>query len=181
MQAYMKQKKNALFIGKPQGGSQGDAMILFRQLNELELRLSCSSAEYVVQRYIDKPLLLDGFKFDLRIYVCLVGTGAPGNPMHAFVADEGLARFCTEKYKAPTKDNMRNEFMHLTNYSINKASPNYVWEPEVILSANNGTKRTMTALYAQLEANGVDTQQIKDNIAYTCQGIMQVFAHLIEH
>lgn len=111
-----------------------------------------------MQRYIDKPLLVDGFKFDMRIYVCLVGTGAPGNPMHAFVADEGLARFCTEKYQTPTKANMRNEFMHLTNYSINKSSPNYVWEPEDILIANNGTKQTMTTLYAKLEESGINTQ-----------------------
>ena len=77
--------------------------------------------------------------------------------MNAYVSDEGLARFCTVKYAAPTKENMKNEYMHLTNYSINKASPNYVWEPENILEPNDGSKRTLTALYAQLEADGVDT------------------------
>jgi hypothetical protein len=38
--------------------------------------------------------LLDGYKFDLRIYV--VVTGMNENNMNAFLADEGLARFCTE-------------------------------------------------------------------------------------
>lgn len=42
LKAYMKDNKNALYIGKPQGGSQGDSMILFRQLNELDLKLSCT-------------------------------------------------------------------------------------------------------------------------------------------
>ena len=50
----------------------------------------------VVQRYIDNPLLVDGFKFDLRIYV--VVTGINEGEMHAVIADEGLARFCTSKY-----------------------------------------------------------------------------------
>ena len=58
----------------------------------------------VVQRYIDDPLLIDGFKFDLRIYV--VVTGINEGEMHAFVSDEGLARFCTEKYKKPKRLNI---------------------------------------------------------------------------
>ena len=45
----------------------------------------------IVQRYLEKPLLVDGFKFDLRVYVIACGF----DPIHAFLADEGLARFCT--------------------------------------------------------------------------------------
>jgi hypothetical protein len=45
----------------------------------------------IVQRYIHNPLLVGGYKFDLRIYVVIMGT----NPISAFVCDEGLARFCT--------------------------------------------------------------------------------------
>lgn len=69
--------------------------------------------------------------------------------------------------------------MHLTNYSINKMSPDYVWEPADILSPNNGSKRTLTALWKQFENLGVDTGEIKDNIRYTCQGLMQMFGNLI--
>jgi hypothetical protein len=36
-------------------------------------------------------LLLDGYKFDLRVYVLVVGI----DPIQAFVCEEGLARFCT--------------------------------------------------------------------------------------
>ena len=48
----------------------------------------------IVQRYLEKPLLVDGFKFDLRVYVIVCGF----DPIHAFLADEGLARFCTALY-----------------------------------------------------------------------------------
>ena len=51
----------------------------------------------VVQKYIDNPLLLNGLKFDMRIYV--IATGFQDGDVHAFVADEGIARFCTEPYE----------------------------------------------------------------------------------
>ena len=100
----------------------------------------------------------------MRVYVCIVGDGIGGTDMHAFVADEGLARFCTEKYKTPTKDNLKNDFMHLTNYSINKTSPNYKWEPEDVLAINDGSKRTLTALYKQLDEAGIDTEKVRESI-----------------
>jgi len=75
-------------------------------------------AGMVAQRYIEKPLLIDDLKFDLRIYVVL--TGMHDNNMKAYMADEGLARFCTMKYQKPDQDNMKQTFMHLTNFSLNK-------------------------------------------------------------
>ena len=75
----------------------------------------------LVQRYIRTPLLLDGKKFDLRLYVLVVGY----DPVEAYLADEGLARLCTENYKQPNPANMKNMFMHLTNFSLNKNSDNY--------------------------------------------------------
>lgn len=78
--------------------------------------------DFNVQRYLDKPLLISGFKFDLRVYVVVVGV----NPLTAFICDEGLARFCTQKYEAPKKTNFGKKFMHLTNYSVNKYSEAYV-------------------------------------------------------
>ena len=119
----------------------------------------------VVQKYLDKPLLLNGFKFDLRVYVCVFGT----NPVQAFICDEGLARFCTAKYEKPKKDNYKKAFMHLTNYSINKANEDYVHpsEDEILLD-NDGTKRTLSSLYETLEKAEIDVETIKQNIAETC-------------
>jgi len=47
-----------------------------------------------VCEYIDNPLLLDGYKFDLRIYVALTCI----NPLRIYVYEEGLVRLATVKY-----------------------------------------------------------------------------------
>jgi tubulin polyglutamylase TTLL6/13 len=65
---------------------------------------------------------LDGLKFDLRIYVLLYGV----NPLRIFIYNEGLVRFATEKYDKPTDSNLKNLYMHLTNYAINKNSDKFI-------------------------------------------------------
>lgn len=67
----------------------------------------------VVQQYLSNPLLIDGYKWDLRIYVAVTSI----NPLRIYVYEEGLCRFASEKYD--TKD-LKNVYSHLTNYSINK-------------------------------------------------------------
>jgi len=50
-------------------------------------------------------------------------------------------------------------------------SEKYVHEPdsmEQINEINEGTKRTLTALYKQLEALEIDTEAIKESIKYSC-------------
>lgn len=114
---------------------------------------------FVVQRYLDNPLLVDKLKFDLRVYVVITGT----SPINAFVCDEGLARFCTQEYEKPTMENLKNDFMHLTNYSINKMSDDYV-ESENFLDINDATKRTFTSLFKSLTQMGIDVATVQSNI-----------------
>jgi hypothetical protein len=95
----------------------------------------------VVQQYIDRPLLVGGYKFDMRVYVCVTGY----NPLRAYMFPEGLARFCTDKY---SRRNRRNVFSHLTNYSINKKSANFTVEGDG--EDGVGSKWSLSALFRYL-------------------------------
>ena len=69
-----------------------------------------------------KPHLIDGLKYDLRLYVFINGI----SPLRMYLYKDGLARFATCKYQKPSDRNLDNLFMHLTNYAINKESDNYM-------------------------------------------------------
>ncbi len=71
----------------------------------------------MVQAYLPRPLLMDGRKFDLRIYV-LVTSVYP--TLRLFIYRQGLVRFATEQYEAPNEGNVAKRRMFLTNYAVNK-------------------------------------------------------------
>ena len=75
------------FIVKPVGSSQGKGIFLTRTWEDIE-----PHDHLVAQKYIDPPYLIDGLKFDLRIYVLLYGI----NPLRIYLYEEGLARFATK-------------------------------------------------------------------------------------
>ncbi len=86
------------------------------QLDQLDV------ANVVAQAYIPNPLLIDGLKFDLRIYALVQSV----DPLKIYLYDEGLARLATVPFQAPTLSNLRTNTMHLTNYSVNKGSSTFV-------------------------------------------------------
>lgn len=48
----------------------------------------------VVQKYISDPYLINGSKFDLRLYVLVTSI----NPMRVYMFDNGLVRFASGMY-----------------------------------------------------------------------------------
>ena len=71
--------------------------------------------ETIVSSYIENPLLINGLKFDLRIYVVITCV----NPLRVYIYKEGIVRFATEEYST-NRNIFGNPFIHFTNYSINK-------------------------------------------------------------
>jgi len=69
----------------------------------------------VISEYISNPHLIEGLKYDLRVYVLVTSY----NPLIIYMYDDGLARFATDKFTLD-ESQFENRFVHLTNYSIQK-------------------------------------------------------------
>ena len=61
-----------------------------------------ASDHFIVQEYIDKPFLVDGYKCDLRIYVLVTSC----DPLKIFLFNDGLLRMSTERYIHPQDANL---------------------------------------------------------------------------
>lgn len=95
---------------------------------------------------MDRPYLISGLKFDLRVYVLLAGC----DPLRIYIYHEGLARFATEDYKKPKKSNLKQAFIHLTNYAVNKLNPKFVFNKSS-KDMDVGHKRSMTSVFKLME------------------------------
>lgn len=146
---FARQHRNRTFILKPDQGAQGRGISLTKSLKEL------NPAEHMIcQLYLHRPLLIDGFKFDLRVYALVTSI----DPLRVYVYNEGLARFATSPYKEPKGHNTTNMYMHLTNYSVNKHSRTYSKDDEL------GSKRKFSTLNRILSAEGYDIVTLWNNI-----------------
>lgn len=160
-------------IAKPEASCQGRGIFLTKTLDDFK-----GDERYVVQTYLEKPLLIEGLKFDMRIYALLAGC----DPLRIYVYDKGIARFATVPFEKPQPNNFDNLFMHLTNYAINKKSNKYkcIGEGE---DSVTGHKRCLSFIWKYLDSKGMNSANIRKNIneiiIKTICSIQPVLAHLL--
>ncbi|CAF3548920.1 unnamed protein product [Rotaria sordida] len=139
---YCSDKKYKTFISKPDVGCQGRGIFLTKNpLKDIK-----PNDNFVVQVYVNRPFLIDGYKFDLRVYVAVTCC----DPFRIFVYKDGLARFTTQHYEEPSNTNCKDIFMHLTNYAIQKRSDDFIRDEDT------GTKRRITTINRWLLEHGYD-------------------------
>ncbi|CAE7655544.1 Ttll5 [Symbiodinium sp. CCMP2456] len=141
------QKKGGLWIVKPNASSRGRGIFVLRDVADLPV-----DEMSVVSRYVENPLLIQGLKFDLRVYVLVTSY----EPLRAYIYREGLVRFASKPYSKDPK-HLTDAYRHLTNYSINKGSSSFVENSEV-QADNVGHKWSISALNKHLRCIGVDAE-----------------------
>lgn len=153
LKLYLSTRPQVYFIVKPEVGSQGRGIFLTRKLDEIDEK------RHLVQEYISAPYLIEGLKFDFRIYVLITGC----DPLRIFVYKEGLARFATHEYNEPNISNYSDSFMHLTNYAINRHSEYYI-NNKFAARDHIGHKRSLTSVLKYLESRNEDVDGLLKKI-----------------
>jgi len=93
---------------KPTGKSQGKGIFLVNKLSQTSswetsnnigsgtnvIVFLIQAEPYIIQKYINDPLLIGGKKFDIRLYVLVTSY----NPLTVYLYRGGFARFTHSRY-----------------------------------------------------------------------------------
>ena len=110
----------AMAIARGTGGSSDEPGGTEGQPQSAKARRRALSVGWIVQEYIQRPLLVDGRKFDIRCYVLLSLDKANG--LRGFYYADGYVR---TSCKAFSMKNLSDREAHLTNDAIQKHAKKY--------------------------------------------------------
>ena len=150
----MEAQPSQYWICKPSNMAQGKGIFITNQARDI-----AKIQNAIVSHYISNPLTVDKLKFDLRIYVAVTSL----NPLRIYMYEEGLVRFATAEYSAPTNDSItsqKNRFIHLTNYSINKKNHNGSIASHTAKDEAHGSKWSFKALRQVLREHFVNDERL---------------------
>ncbi|CAG9793454.1 unnamed protein product [Diatraea saccharalis] len=144
---------NEKWIIKPPASARGTGIKVVSRWTQIPKK-----RPVVVQRYVSKPYLINGSKFDMRLYVLVTSV----HPLRIYLYKDGLARFASVKYNDELAS-LNDRYMHLTNYSINRLSKNYT--PNEDFTACEGHKWTLQSLFHYLKTEkDVDTDALWESM-----------------
>lgn len=158
---YLETGRDRCIIIKPSGGAQGKGIYLTMTAKDIK-----ADEDAVAQVYLSRPLLIDGLKFDLRIYVLVTCV----DPLRVLIYREGLVRLCTTPYCTPDASNIDCTYMHLTNYSVNKHNTSFVQNNASGQGGQSGdegksSKRSLTWLWDWMRERAMDPDAVWRDIA----------------
>ena len=101
------------YIVKPVNSAMGKGIFLIMSPAELYAHGNLAKGDSaIVQEYLTDPLLLDEFKFDLRVYVLITCC----DPLRVHIYKDGLVRLSTQEYVEPTAANVKDLFMYADTF-----------------------------------------------------------------
>uniref|UniRef100_A0A3B3Z9U8 Tubulin--tyrosine ligase-like protein 9 n=1 Tax=Periophthalmus magnuspinnatus TaxID=409849 RepID=A0A3B3Z9U8_9GOBI len=152
-----KRSPGSTWIMKPVAKSQGKGIFLFKKLKDImdwkkdgtrseEQKDAAQVESYVAQRYIENPYLINGRKFDLRVYVLVTSYV----PLKAWLYRDGFARFSNTRFSLSSIDDkciLHCLFIMIMFHFLPKYMSNKDWQVQQLrryLTAKHGREKIET-------------------------------------
>lgn len=87
---------NNIWILKPAGLSRGRGITTYNNLIEIQDHMKTKESQWIAQKYIENPLIIERRKFDIRQWV----VASSFNPLTVWFYDECYIRFSAADYDA---------------------------------------------------------------------------------
>ena len=149
LQAKEDADSKQVWILKPVNAACGRGIKLVNKKSKIKKK-----KYYLASDYISNPHLINGYKYDLRLYV-LVNSY---DPLKIYIYDNGLVRFATEQYST-NNQSLKKKYIHLTNWSVNKYSSTFIPNKNT-KSDDEGSKWSLKALIKKYNEIGVNTEEL---------------------
>ena len=112
-----------MWLVKPATMNQGRGIEIFRNMRDISnfiFQRNSNTQHWVVQKYVEKPFLYNGRKFDLRIWAIVT------NDFRIYVYKQGYLRTSSAGYNLKDKNN----YVHLTNQCLQVKGEGYASHEE---------------------------------------------------
>ena len=163
--AHATENPGAIYIAKPERGTGGQGIKLTRNAWELADASGC-----VVQRYVERPYLVDGRKGHVRLY----GLVTSLDPFRAYLYRDGVVRFAPEPYEL-SDAGLADPHRHITNTALHIGHPGLVVSEDAA-QENVGAIWSLGAYLERLKADGVDIEALRAELRTLMVGFLQVVA-----
>ena len=169
-------EEDNLWILKPVDLSKGIGVRIMWQFDALRQlyqpreddELFPAIQEYVIQRYIKNPLLLQKRKSEIRLYLLI----ACLDPLLVLLYREGTVRLNSQPFQL---GDFENTLIHVTNAYQQKLHPNY--DPELVLKWNFNDFQS----YLANELKRADKNFIDEQLRPQLRNILKFILHSVLH
>jgi tubulin--tyrosine ligase len=121
-EAFFNSNPNSIWIVKPgENTNRGKGISLAASVSEVKALVSDKSSSHtcIIQKYIERPLLINKRKFDIRCFALMTSVNSV---IQGYFYTEGYIRTSSKEFSLK---NLENKFIHLTNDAIQKHSEDY--------------------------------------------------------
>lgn len=124
IKAFIDQNPDSYWIMKPNDAYGGRRIVVYKALSQ-ELNHVIDNPKwknFVIQRYMDDPLLIEGYKFHIRAY-CVV-TRISETTIQSYLYRLGQVEFATHLFDLAQVGKEFNKYCHITNMCVNTEKQN---------------------------------------------------------